>query len=51
MLHDALQYIYIYLNVYRGYIGIMEKKIEATIMGYIGTIGALPLFSWDLVEP
>ena len=30
----------------------MEKKIEATIMGYIGTIGALPFFcmgiSWSL---
>ena len=23
--------------VYRGYVGIMEKKMETTIMGYIGT--------------
>ena len=25
-----------YIGFYRGYIGIMEKKMETTIMGYLG---------------
>ena len=27
-----------YIGLYWGYIGIMEKKMETTIMGYIGVI-------------
>ena len=27
------------LSLYRGYIGIMEKKTETTTMGYVGIIG------------
>ena len=26
-------YVYIYIYMYRGYVGIMEKKMEATIYG------------------
>ena len=28
----------VYIGLYWGYIGIMEKKMETTIMGYIGYI-------------
>ena len=31
-------YIKVISGLYRGYIGIMEKKMETTIMGYIGHI-------------
>ena len=27
-----------YIGLYRGYIGIMEKKMETTLMGYIGIL-------------
>ena len=31
-----VQYLGVILGLYRGYIGIIEKKMETTIMGYIG---------------
>ena len=33
-----------FIYIYRGYIGIMEKNMESTIMGYWGYIG-LRVFS------
>ena len=41
-----VQYLGVILGLYRGYIGIMEKKMETTIVfrGYIGVI--LGLY-WD----
>ena len=33
--------------LYIGYIGIMEKKMETTIMGFIGIIGYMLGLYWD----
>ena len=35
---ETTRIIGVILGLYWGYIGIMEKKKETTIMGYIGTI-------------
>ena len=35
---------YTIIGLYRGYVGIMEKKMETTIMGFIGTI--LRVLGW-----
>ena len=37
----------LYIGSYRGYIGIMEKKMETTIMGFIGIIGYMLGLYWD----
>ena len=35
-------YIYIYIYIYRDCIGRMEKNMETTIMGYVGTTIRIP---------
>ena len=37
-------------GLYRGYIGIMEKKMEATIMGYMGVKKGDMWTMWDMVN-
>ena len=34
----------------RGYIGVMEKKMETTIMGYVGIIGYILLWVVETME-
>ena len=47
-------YIGYILGLYWGYVGIMEKKMETTIMGYIGVIGLFGVYigimenTWNL---
>ena len=32
------------LGFYRGYVGLVEKKVETTIMGYVGILTPPPSF-------
>ena len=35
--------------MYRGNIGIMDKRMETIIMGYIGTLGICLKLAWSIV--